>query len=280
MRSLSRILKPAQTVTGSMKVHVYQTETEAGSPDDSKAGEGETRTGEAWAGEMWTGEAWNGEQDLAGRRYALITEEKRKILERARDQAEQSAARILEDAYAQRDNIVNTARDEAGRIGEQARQEGYSRGLEESLQDIERDIGRIRMSLDGMEEEFAEYRQQIEHRIAGLAFMMAEKILKKKVEQDETELTDMIEAAVLSERDKTSITVHIPAQTAGLVEQLEERLRPLKERMGGTLRIRTEERAAGFVQVETEEGIVDASLDVQLANLKKQLMALEGPKQA
>lgn len=44
--------------------------------------------------------------------------------------------------------------------------------------------------------------------------------------------------------------------------------------MGGVLRIKPESRPPGFVQIETEEGIVDASLDVQLDNLKRQLTAL------
>ena len=103
---------------------------------------------------------------------------------------------------------------------------------------------------------------------------MAEKILRKKVEYDEAELADMVAGAVLSERDKENITVHIPEDAVGLVEALEKRLEPLRDKMGGVLRIKTESRPPGFVQVETEEGIVDASLDVQLDNLKKQLMAL------
>ena len=58
------------------------------------------------------------------------------------------------------------------------------------------------------------------------------------------------------------------------VNMYKKSLEPLRDKMGGVLRIKTESRPPGFVQVETEEGIVDASLDVQLDNLKKQLMAL------
>ena len=98
---MSRILKPAQTVAGSHMVRLYQPVQEAGAQTGQESG---------------VSEPPDPEQDQGGRRYALISEEKRKILEHARNQAEQAAARILEEAYAQRDNIVNTARDEAGRI--------------------------------------------------------------------------------------------------------------------------------------------------------------------
>jgi len=109
------------------------------------------------------------------------------------------------------------------------------------------------------------------------AFGMVETHLRGKrilLVDDERELADMVAGAVLSERDKENITVHIPEDAVGLVEALEKRLEPLRDKMGGVLRIKTESRPPGFVQVETEEGIVDASLDVQLDNLKKQLMAL------
>ena len=241
---MSKVLKQGQTFTGSARVRVYQ--PEPGMP--GQAGTGESTDGTE---NQEADSAGAGGQDTAGKRYALISEEKRKILEHARKQAEQSAARILEEAYAQRDSIVNTARGEAGRIHDQAKMEGYNQGLDQALEDISQDIAGIRA-----------------------AVMMAEKILRKKVEYDEAELADMVAGAVLSERDKENITVHIPEDAVGLVEALEKRLEPLRDKMGGVLRIKTESRPPGFVQVETEEGIVDASLDVQLDNLKKQLMAL------
>ena len=249
---MSRILKPAQTVAGSHMVRLYQPVQEAGAQTGQESG---------------VSEPPDPEQDQGGRRYALISEEKRKILEHARNQAEQAAARILEEAYAQRDNIVNTARDEAGRIREQARQEGYGQGLRQALDDIGQDIDGIRSSVEKVGAEFSGFEQRLGSRIADLSFMMAEKILRKKVECDETELADMIEKAVLSERDKENITLHMPAQAV--------KLRDKNSGSGGTIRIKAEERPLGFVQVETEEGIVDASLDVQLDNLKKHLLALE-----
>ena len=264
---MSKVLKQGQTFTGSARVRVYQ--PEPGMP--GQAGTGESTDGTE---NQEADSAGAGGQDTAGKRYALISEEKRKILEHARKQAEQSAARILEEAYAQRDNIVNTARGEAGRIHDQAKTEGYNQGLNQALEDISQDMAGIQAAVDRLGQGLEEFKRQMNERVAGLAFMMAEKILRKKVEYDEAELADMVAGAVLSGRDKENITVHIPEDAVGLVEALEKRLEPLRDKMGGVLRIKTESRPPGFVQVETEEGIVDASLDVQLDNLKKQLMAL------
>ena len=181
---MSRVLKQGQTITGSARVRVYQ--PEPGMP--GQAGTGVSTDG---TGNQETDSAGAGGQDTAGKRYALISEEKRKILEHARKQAEQSAARILEEAYAQRDSIVNTARGEAGRIHDQAKMEGYNQGLDQALEDISQDIAGIRAAVDRMGQGMEEFKRQMNERVAGLAFMMAEKILRKKVEYDEAELADI-----------------------------------------------------------------------------------------
>lgn len=46
--------------------------------------------------------------------------------------------------------------------------------------------------------------------------------------------------------DKENITVHIPEDAVGLVEALEKRLEPLRDKMGGVLRIKTESRPPGI----------------------------------
>ena len=78
----------------------------------------------------------------------------------------------------------------------------------------------------------------------------------------------------MSERDKNEITVHLSDDSIALVEELERRLEPLRDRNGGYVRIRPEQQPPGYVQIETEEGIVDASVFVQLENLKRQLAEL------
>ena len=106
MRSLYRVIKSGQTVLGEGRVPAYQMPGPSADQAETANGEPETAVQESADGSI--------------PRYALISEEKRKILEHARSQAEQSAARILEEAYAQRDKIVNTALAEAERLKKQA----------------------------------------------------------------------------------------------------------------------------------------------------------------
>lgn len=137
MRSLYRVIKSGQTVLGEGRVPAYQMT----GPETAQA--------EEISGEP--GNAAREAADGAVPRYALISEEKRKILEHARNQAEQSAARILEDAYAQRDKIVNTALTEAERLKQQAEEHGYEDGINRAEADISDGLKKIGRSVEQAE---------------------------------------------------------------------------------------------------------------------------------
>ena len=59
----------------------------------------------------------------------LIEMQVQQIYEEARQRANQSAARILEGAYAKRDKIVSTAEEDVKRVRLKAVKEGYEEGL-------------------------------------------------------------------------------------------------------------------------------------------------------
>ena len=260
MRSLYRVIKSGQTVLGEGRVPAYQMTCP------------ETAQAEEISGEP--GNAAREAADGAVPRYALISEEKRKILEHARNQAEQSAARILEDAYAQRDKIVNTALTEAERLKQQAEEHGYEDGINRAEADISDGLKMIGRSVEQAGRQLEEHSEEIKARITEMALVIAEKILQREVGAGAEGLADLVEQAVMSERDKNEITVHLSDDSITLVEELERRLEPLRDRNGGYVRIRPEQQQPGYVQIETEEGIVDASVFVQLENLKRQLAEL------
>ena len=260
MRSLYRVIKSGQTVLGEGRVPAYQMT----GPETAQA-------------EEISGEPGNGAREAADGavpRYALISEEKRKILEHARNQAEQSAARILEDAYAQRDKIVNTALTEAERLKQQAEEHGYEDGINRAEADISEGLKKIGWSVEQAGRQLEEYSEEIKARITEMALVIAEKILQREVGAGAEGLADLVEQAVMSERDKNEITVHLSDDSIALVEELERRLEPLRDRNSGYVRIRPEQQQPCYVQIETEEGIVDASVFVQLENLKRQLAEL------
>ncbi|MFR2848482.1 MAG: hypothetical protein ACLTC4_15730 [Hungatella hathewayi] len=76
---MSRVLKTGQTVAGGAKVGVYQPQIEVQPSQEQQ----------------------NGERTIKSE-LELLSEEKQKILDTARSQAEKFAAGILEEAYSKR----------------------------------------------------------------------------------------------------------------------------------------------------------------------------------
>lgn len=257
MKSLYKVLKPDQTVMDGARVkayippHVDEKETPAASPDTEE------------------------EPDAGRNRYALISEEKRKILDHARDQARRSAAAILEDAYAQRDKIINTAEQEAERIREEARKEGRAQGAAVAEKELAEALADLNQSVQEMNSQIEKGEEELRQEVTDLSVAIAEKILHKKIEEDGTQIADLAEHAVLSERDKNNILIHVSNRCAGLAEELEQRFKTMRDGAGNAVKIKTEDMPAGYVRVETEAGIVDASLEMQIENLKRQLAAAD-----
>ena len=250
---MSRVLKTGQTVAGGAKVGVYQPQIEVQPSQEQQ----------------------NGERTIKSE-LELLSEEKQKILDTARSQAEKFAAGILEEAYSKRDKLVNTAYEEAERIKKNAQEEGYRKGIDQSCGEIAAELATLRQSVEEMGQQLAVYEQETEDKIIKLTLDVAEKILTRRIEDDNTIIADIVEKAVLSERDKNDIIIHITDKSSKLVDNLEQRLEPLREKVSGTIKMKPEDEPPGYARIETEEGIIDVSVNTQLENLREQLALLAG----
>lgn len=249
MRSLSKVLKPEQTVFDQYQVPLYQ-ESGIGKPDK------EVRT------------------DTEETGYALISKGKKQLLERTKRQAELTAAQILGDAYAQRDKIVNTATGEAARIKEQAYEEGWQEGLLKSTEQIRKLGSELAEAVDELKESAARQEKELREQVTGLALKIAEKILCEKIAEDDG-MNAMARTAVLSEKEKSPVTVLVAAKAVSQAEAIEQALEPVREKYETMIKVKTSDLPPGTLRIETPDGLVDASVYVQLENLKQQLETLE-----
>lgn len=252
---MSRILKNGETIAGEDKVAVYQMQTET---QPSMKPQGITA-----------------ERGIKSE-LEVLSEETQKILDDTRKRAEDAAAKVLEEAYSKRDKLVNTAYEEAERIKTSAQEEGYQKGLERACSDMRAEFEQLSQSVEEIREQMSRFEQETEEKIAQLALSIAEKILTKRMEEDNSVIVAMVEKAVLSERDKNEIIIHITDKSMKLIDQLEQRLEPLRDKVSGTIKMKTEDEPPGYVRIETEEGIIDASVYTQLENLREQLAQLAG----
>ena len=107
-----------------------------------------------------------------------------------------------------------------------------------------------------------------------LSLAMAEKILHKHIEEDENELQELARAVVMSEKDKKHISLQVSDHMMQLIDRMDQELEPVRERYQNTIKVKGVPMPPGTCRVETEDGIIDASVDVQLENLREQLELL------
>ena len=204
----------------------------------------------------------------------LIEMQVQQIYEEARQRANQSAARILEGAYAKRDKIVSTAEEDVKRVRLKAVKEGYEEGLLKASSQTGKALALMQEELCEIRGTLKQNMEALNGELIELSLAMAEKILHKHIEEDENELQELARVVVMSEKDKKHISLQVSDHMMQLIDRMDQELEPVRERYQNTIKVKGVPMPPGTCRVETEDGIIDASVDVQLENLREQLELL------
>ncbi len=178
------------------------------------------------------------------------------VIESAIKSAEARTREIVSRAEEQRSQILMQAGTEAEQIRQQARQQGYSDGYSEMCGQISGCIAQIGQTLDQMRAHQQEFIHQYEQNLRLLSVDIAEKILNKRIADDGTDLLELVRQAVSSIKNAEWIEVEVSDKLPALVE------RPQVD-------VVVRDLPPGGCTVHTPEAIVDASVPVQLANLRE-----------
>ena len=108
--------------------------------------------------------------------------------------------------------------------------------------------------------------RQYQEGLLGLSLEIAQKVLDEAVMSDASLMRPLVQKAVASVKNAEWISVEVSSRLPGLVEELKKELAgrpdlPRTDVMGAEL-------PPGGCRVQTPEGILDASVDTQLTNLK------------
>lgn len=251
MTFLSRIIKSEHTILEDGRLELYKSEEESLVKEDNMI------------------HSLN--QDTA----VMAEEDIDELLEKARKRAEKSAAKILEEAYAKRDRIVNLASKEAGRLKLQAVMEGEEAGKTQALGMIAETLNKIEAALKSLGDTMRSNEESLNKEVISLSLAIASRIMAKRIREDENEMIELVQEAVRTEKDKKHINIYISEEMMGLIEHLDKEMESVRERYQNQIRVKPAKLPKGGVRVETEEGIMDASVFIQLDNLKRQLQILD-----
>ena len=197
--------------------------------------------------------------------------------ERARVQEETSLEMesMLADARAQAEEILQNAREQADEIRQQAQEEGRNAGFEqgqaEALKHLQEEALRQQEQFEQQQQKLKEQEEALEPKYAELMGALIEKITGVLCEDKKDVIVYLIHQA-LNQLEKTkSVTLRVSKPDMLTVSAQKEQLRSC---VSGEVDFDiTEDDSLQENQciIETDQRIIDCSLDVQLQNLKDQI---------
>lgn len=165
-------------------------------------------------------------------------------------------------------NLISRAREEAQNIKEAAAKEGYQEGLMQAKADIE-DVKNAITSFAGAKQEVFEY---IAPDILEISVEIAQKIIKKELQQDPTIILDNIMEILKGlSKEETKITLRVnPSQ----VSLLKSEIPNVMSNIGldaKILIVPDDTVMEGGCMVTTNNGVIDATIETQLAIISEAL---------
>ena len=165
-------------------------------------------------------------------------------------------------------NLISRAREEANSIKEAAAKEGYQEGLTQARADID-DVKNAITSFFSAKQEVFEY---IAPDILEISVDIAQKIIKKELQQDpQIILENIIEVLKGLSKEETKITLRVnPSQVSLLKMEIPETMKNIGLD-AKVLIVPDETIMEGGCMVTTTNGVIDATIETQLAVISEAL---------
>lgn len=217
--------------------------------------------------------------DICTYRSKQLEEQARVVYEAAIRQSQEESEAILAKARAQAkqeaDQILQMVLEEANNLRSQILEDARREAAQEKAQEIEQALLQVQTTLDELHQQHTRFLQQYEQELKSLALEIASKILNKRVEQDDTQLLELVKAAIESIKQVPWMSVQLSRQNADLIAALQEHLATADLRTVARIEVVPAELPSGSCLIETPEGIVDASVSTQLENLNESFQQAE-----
>lgn len=165
-------------------------------------------------------------------------------------------------------NLISRAKEEANSIREAAAKEGYEEGINAAKQDIEK--------LKNSMEEFLNAKQDVYDEIAPdileISLDIAKKIIKKEMKESPEILLENIKEILNGlSKEETKIVLKVnPAQAAMLKQEMPEAV-SMAGLEAKVLIVPDENTMEGGCMVTTDNGVIDATIETQLAIISEAL---------
>jgi flagellar assembly protein FliH len=161
---------------------------------------------------------------------------------------------------------------------ERAKQEGFEKGFFQGNQEAENQYKELLKEAEAMvhhvQDSYYQYIEQSEMVILELGMKVAKKILNIELEENEEKYIHVVQKAVKEVRDHKNIHIYISPKYYTLVSQRKEELSLLLSSDTSLFFYPSEDLGETDCMIESSFGKVNASIDSQLAEIKKRLVEM------
>ncbi len=192
---------------------------------------------------------------------------KREIIQSAMAEAGKILEQAVRDAEEAKSTMLADAQRELGMLRENAAVEGRKEGLASGAGDVGALAGQIDEAISHFEAGRAAFEAEYESNLKWMAMEIVQKVLAKKINQNDVEFAEMVDKAVQGVRNEPWVRVEVSREMGGLIDRLQEIYRAHEN-----IEVNASSAPAGTVMLETPSGVVDASVMTQLDNLRDYFM--------
>jgi flagellar assembly protein FliH len=203
------------------------------------------------------------------------------IIQKAREKAKELIEQANEEIQKKKEELIKEEESLHKKISdalEEARvkgyQEGFEAGRDDGLQSVENLIQEAKKIVDSSQKDYYEKLESAELEIIDLAVKIAEKIVGKKIENDSEYWIQLVKTALKEVREHEDIKIFVHPSKFELTKSQKKTLEAILHDSTDLYIYPEDELKEDACIIETSFGTVDASVDSQLTEIKKQLLQI------
>lgn len=203
--------------------------------------------------------------------YNLLEEAKNEAASITNEIEEYRAEQIkrLADEEAAWKKKLEVAYDQAKNEGYDA---GFQKGVEQGHESWASQLNEVKSSMDTLREEYHNVLSETEPQMIILAMAAAEKILGKKLQETPETWISIVKQLVKEAREFEEIKLYVPPQWFELTQNYREELKNMLQSTATLFIYPDENLTENGAIIEFPFGKIDATLDVQLKEIKEKLL--------
>ncbi|WLR43542.1 flagellar assembly protein FliH [Bacillus carboniphilus] len=219
------------------------------------------------------------------RRQTKTNELTNELDERIVQQSNIEASRIIEEATKQQNQVIEQIEKEKARweeerkqLVEEARKEGFNQGFKQGKQEVNKQydelMGQARNIVSLSKKEYEKKLESAKEEMVSLSIQIAEKVMGMNLDLKPSLLTSLVKKVLKDVKDHPEVKIYVNPECFPLLMDAKEELKKTLINQADLFIYPDEQMNKDGCMIESKYGLIDASIDTQLEQLKKQLVEI------